>query len=166
MQHVVSEASIPGILAPGDHALTWTAFASRFGGSTHRENLIVNLLRLLGVLARRGFEGAVYVGGSFITAKEEPGDIDIVLDCSALPARQWPVFARFVLQGRGMWKSALGIDLHLSHPSIPRDMRDWFRYIRGDDASQLSTPGTVGLVVLTHEHERTERPNLTTRRQG
>jgi hypothetical protein len=56
--------------------------------------------------------------------------------------------------------------LHLSHPSFPRDIRDLFRYVRGDDAATSSTDGTVGLVVLTYEHDHTKRQNRTTRRQG
>ena len=167
MQYVFSDRSDgAGNLAPGDHPTTWAAFASRFGRSAHREYLIKNLRSLLGVLSGHGFTGAVYVGGSFITAKEEPGDIDIVLDCASLSAHLWLPFARLVIESRDKWKKSLGIDLYLSHPSFPRDIRDLFRYARGDEVPGLSTEGAVGLVVLTHEHERTERPNRTTRRQG
>jgi hypothetical protein len=166
MQQRKLKGEAPCGFEPGDHPTNWGDFSARFGGRPHRNRLIANLKDLLAVLRGQGFAGAVYVGGSFITAKEEPGDVDIVLDCAGMPARKWRLFARLFLRSRDIWKSELGVDLYLSHPSFQRDIRDLFRYARGDDAERSGADGTRGLVVLNDEAERTKRTGFAARRQG
>jgi hypothetical protein len=73
-----------------------------------------------------GFAGDVCIGGSFITAKPEPGDVDVVLDCGAITAAVWPAFARNVIGERSRWDAG-GVSIHLAHPDVPRDVRDVLR---------------------------------------
>lgn len=64
-----------GYLPRGVHEVDWRSFAARFGGTPRRAELLGQLQRALQVLAGAGVEH-VLVGGSFVTTKLEPGDID------------------------------------------------------------------------------------------
>jgi hypothetical protein len=95
------------------------ALARAYGSTARRRTLIRKLRRVLAELRSRGFEGDVFVGGSFITSKPEPGDVDVVLDCAAMVGLRWASFARAVLGERARW-DAIGVDVNLAHPDIPR----------------------------------------------
>jgi hypothetical protein len=64
-----------GLLPPGLHGATWKEFVDRFGTTPHRRRLLGGLKAALEELKRAGCEMA-YVDGSFVTAKEVPGDFD------------------------------------------------------------------------------------------
>jgi hypothetical protein len=65
-----------GELPPGTYEATFTELAERFAFSATRRRLLERLAPVL-----RALQGAqvvwVYVDGSFVTTKREPGDIDI-----------------------------------------------------------------------------------------
>ncbi|MFQ6042287.1 MAG: hypothetical protein ACE5PV_15635 [Candidatus Poribacteria bacterium] len=67
-----------GYLPPGIHQTTLEEFCARFGGNPVRERLLNNLRSLVSVAATTGARKFIIVG-SFVTAKEEPGDIDAIL---------------------------------------------------------------------------------------
>ena len=64
-----------GNLPPGRHRATWEEFASRFGTNDHRRQLLSGMKRMFLSLRRYGCRRA-YMDGSFVTAKEYPGDYD------------------------------------------------------------------------------------------
>jgi uncharacterized protein DUF6932 len=64
-----------GDLPPGVHWTTWQVFADRFGTTTYRRELLRGLKEALDSLRAAGCR-AVYVDGSFVTAKKIPGDFD------------------------------------------------------------------------------------------
>ena len=64
-----------GNLPPGIHPATWSELASRFGGTAHRQSLLAGLKGALEALREAGCR-RVYIDGSFVTAKVEPGDFD------------------------------------------------------------------------------------------
>jgi hypothetical protein len=116
------------------------ALARRYGSTPRRRTLLRRLRAMLAEARSCGFAGDVYVGGSFTTARPEPGDLDIVLDCAAMPAWLWPRFARGVIASWSRW-DALGVSVHLSHPSIPRDVRDVLRRDRRGRLRRLVVVG-------------------------
>lgn len=65
-----------GDLPSGIHAATHGEFMTRFGGTPRRQALLAELRNALGTLRSEGVE-AVVVGGSFVTGKPGPGDIDV-----------------------------------------------------------------------------------------
>jgi hypothetical protein len=78
------------------------AALTRAHGTTPRRRTLVRKLRIaLAELRAWGFSGDVFVGGSFITDKWEPGDVDVVLDCSRMADSMWPRFARAFLPSGG-----------------------------------------------------------------
>lgn len=76
-----SEAVIPplepesGNLPPGVHAASWAEVVERFGHIPHRRRLLDGLRRALDELRNYGCR-TFYLDGSFVTAKEIPGDWD------------------------------------------------------------------------------------------
>ena len=64
-----------GNLPPGIHRATWQEIVDRFGTTARRQELLAGLRDALEALAAAGCP-AVYLGGSFVTSKEDPEDYD------------------------------------------------------------------------------------------
>ena len=84
-----------GNLPPGIYTATWTEMESRFGFTLKRRRLLAGLQQALLLLKRAGCR-CVYIDGSFVTTKPQPGDIDV---CWAIdrvdPNALDPVFLDF-----------------------------------------------------------------------
>lgn len=72
---------LTGQLPPGEHEATWTEIYERFGWNARRTDLLAGLRAGLEILAAAGCE-RVWLNGSFVTTKDEPGDFD----CAWAPA--------------------------------------------------------------------------------
>ena len=66
---------VDGNLPPGIHFGAWDELVARFGHTAHRQRLLAGLRAALQSLKYAGCR-RVYVDGSFVTAKEQPGDFD------------------------------------------------------------------------------------------
>src|SRR5919109_4373198 len=64
-----------GLLPAGVHEATWEELVARFGWTPHRLALLAGLKAALDALRVAGCR-RVYIDGSFVTAKEAPGDFD------------------------------------------------------------------------------------------
>jgi len=71
--------SVTDNLPPGEHPATWEELVERFGQTPWRRRLLAGLLDALRLLKAAGCKRA-YIDGSFVTAKEEPGDFDACWD--------------------------------------------------------------------------------------
>lgn len=74
---------ITGQLPPGEHPASWQDVYERFGHTRWRRRLLDGLLdasRLLNAAGGR----RVFVDGSFVTAKQEPGDFDACWDADGV----------------------------------------------------------------------------------
>ena len=70
-----------GTLEPGIYHLSWSEFASFFGGmSPKRAELVAGLEKVKTILEQTGSK-RLFVGGSIVTAKLEPSDFDACYDC-------------------------------------------------------------------------------------
>jgi hypothetical protein len=74
-----------GNLPPGIHKAVWDELETRFNGSERRVVLLAGLWEALVALHQAGCRIA-YVDGSFVTAKEEPGDFDACWDAVGVDA--------------------------------------------------------------------------------
>jgi hypothetical protein len=72
---VIPPFSDGGNLPEGVHDATWDEIVERFGTNEGRRELLDGLGRALDGLREAGCRRA-YLDGSFVTAKEEPGDFD------------------------------------------------------------------------------------------
>src|SRR5260370_42461380 len=73
--HMLALDPATGNLPPGVQDATWGELHAAFGSNSHRRSLLDGLRRALENLKAAGCEH-VYVDGSFVTAKEFPGDFD------------------------------------------------------------------------------------------
>ena len=64
-----------GNLPPGIHEATWSEILLRYGSTSHRLRLLAGLQTALDGLRGAGCTRA-YLDGSFVTAKENPDDVD------------------------------------------------------------------------------------------
>jgi hypothetical protein len=69
-----------GDLPPGVYPTTWGEMVGRFGAAKgRREECIRRLAHVRTLAARTGCLDRLVIFGSFVTAKPEPNDVDIVL---------------------------------------------------------------------------------------
>ena len=82
----------------GIHWATWKGWVDRFGWSPCRRGLLNGLRRVLRMLREAGCT-VVYVNGSFVTAKETPGDFEACWDVDGVDLKRLaPVFLDFCRQ--------------------------------------------------------------------
>lgn len=72
-----------GNLPAGEHLATWQELLDRYGYTPWRRRLLDGLLDALRLLRAAGCK-RVYIDGSFVTAKEEPGDFDACWDAQGV----------------------------------------------------------------------------------
>jgi hypothetical protein len=78
-----------GNLPPGIHWATWEEIATRFGWTARRRALLDGLRRALDELGAAGCR-TVYVNGSFVTRKRDPGDFDACWDATGVAVSRLP----------------------------------------------------------------------------
>jgi hypothetical protein len=64
-------------LPPGDYLATWQDVIQRFSGNEKRQGFCTRLKAILDQAKICGFV-KVYLFGSFISAKDDPGDVDLL----------------------------------------------------------------------------------------
>jgi hypothetical protein len=102
-----------GYLPPGIWEVSWSDFWERYGYNSRRVNLLSGLMFSLRILMLSGCQ-EVYIGGSFVTTKEKPNDIDGCFDGMSIDIGLLdPIFndldeqqARFGCELRSDWMSA------------------------------------------------------------
>jgi hypothetical protein len=72
---VIPPFQINGNLPSGIHTATWQEVQARFGWNARRQILLAGLERAIHDLRNAGCS-TVYLNGSFVTSKPEPGDFD------------------------------------------------------------------------------------------
>jgi hypothetical protein len=72
-----------GYLPPGIWPMSWQEFCNQYGYNARRINLLSGLMSALKLLIPLGCH-TVHIGGSFITNKDKPNDIDGCFDGTLL----------------------------------------------------------------------------------
>jgi hypothetical protein len=84
-----------GLLPPGIHMAEWDEIWAAFATSAKRQRLLSGFLRAIQSLKAAGCK-MVYLDGSFVTAKENPGDFDGCWDMNGVNPRLIdPVLLKF-----------------------------------------------------------------------
>jgi hypothetical protein len=87
-----------GLLPPGEHEADWEEFSERFGWNERRRSLLLGLGQVIQILKEADCQ-RIWIDGSFVTTKEEPGDFDACHDrakMSVLKAYDWYPFQPIV----------------------------------------------------------------------
>ncbi|MCP4513894.1 MAG: hypothetical protein GY824_01520, partial [Delftia sp.] len=99
-----------GNLPPGVHQADWDELTQRFGWTGRRRELLAGLEAALEPLREAGCR-RVFVNGSFVTDKDEPGDIDVAWDPAGVDVGRLleldPVFGDFAAR-RAAQKAKFG----------------------------------------------------------
>ncbi|MDR0864863.1 MAG: hypothetical protein LBO74_08025 [Candidatus Symbiothrix sp.] len=69
-----------GVLNPGIYEMTWKDFHTFFLFSPRRKELLEGLKKVIDILQDVGCT-IIYIDGSFVTEKIEPGDWDACVEC-------------------------------------------------------------------------------------
>jgi len=72
-----------GRLPEGEHVATWDDVVERFGWNPRRRQLLDGLGEAIDLLAAAGCR-RLWLNGSFVTAKDEPGDFDACWDTTGV----------------------------------------------------------------------------------
>jgi transcriptional regulator with XRE-family HTH domain len=88
---VIPEFDPAGNLPAGIHEATWDELATRYGTTANRRRLLDELKLALESLRNAGCRRA-YLNGSFVTAKDEPGDFDACWEAALVDSRLWIPF--------------------------------------------------------------------------
>ena len=96
------------VLPPGIHEMDWNGFYEFFSFSPRRKRLLEGLKKVVDILQETGCS-TIYVDGSFVTQKLEPGDWDACFDCSPIVIRD--ILKRYPLSNRAEQKRLYGGEL-------------------------------------------------------
>jgi hypothetical protein len=99
-----------GRLPPGEHVAGWDEVAERFGWTERRRRLLDGLAEALALLAEAGCV-RVWLNGSFVTAKDEPGDFDACWDTAGVDLDVLDPVLLDLSDHRRMQKSRFGGEL-------------------------------------------------------
>jgi hypothetical protein len=123
-----------GLLPAGVHPAAWALVVDRFGTSIRRREQLAKLETALRLLRDAGC-ARVFVGGSFVTAKSEPNDIDVAWDVEGVDADVLdPVFLDFEDE-RAAQKSRFGAEFfpgQLVEGATGRSFLEFFQRTRDD----------------------------------
>ena len=117
-----------GLLPAGVHDCSVDEIVGMFGWNPHRRDLVRRLSRFLAREIRHRFSEPVYVDGSFVTDKETPDDVDVVLDmrCAA-DDRQFLAF-KIMTAERDRFRRVYSVDFWINLPD-ENDFSDFFQYL-------------------------------------
>jgi hypothetical protein len=137
---VLPELDADGDLPPGIHTVTLNEMEHRFGRfvvSDRRVHLFEKFKQMVEVAKASGIVERIIVGGSFVTAKPQPNDIDVVM----------------VLSG--------DVDFTVLTPSqyAVTDRDTWRRVFRGDDLDVIVVRGSTGRRQTAVEFLQANRDN-------
>jgi hypothetical protein len=82
---MIPEFNPDGNLPPGVYWATWQEFATRFGTTPRRQQLLKGLRSAIDSLSKAGCQ-TIYIDGSFVTKKENPNDFDGCWDIKGVDA--------------------------------------------------------------------------------
>ena len=99
------------VLSPGIHEMEWEEFYASFSFSPRRKELLEGLKKVVDILQKTGCS-VIYIDGSFVSEKLEPGDWDACFDCA--PIKTKDVFKQYPLSDRNEQKRLYGGELYLA----------------------------------------------------
>lgn len=77
--HQIPSFLTNGILPPGIHETSWTEFVKKYGTNHRRRTQLQGLERALEQFENAGCS-CIYIDGSFVTDKKNPGDYDALYE--------------------------------------------------------------------------------------
>lgn len=117
-----------GLLPAGVHVCTMAEIGARFGWNQHRVNLVNRLDTFLTREIRPTFREPLDVDGSFVTDKQEPVDVDVVLDLRGASDLQQFLGWRLMRDRRDSFTQTYSVDFWINLPG-QNDLGEFFQYV-------------------------------------
>lgn len=112
----IPELDAHGLLPAGVHDCSLEEMTAKFAWNDHRERMVRSFARFLRTEIIDVFDFPVYADGSFVTDKERPEDIDVVLELlDAGDAQKWRGFA-FMQEHQVRVRQEYGVDFWVNLP--------------------------------------------------
>ncbi len=99
-----------GRLPDGEYEVEWQELVERFGWNVRRRRLLDGLAEVVDLLAAAGCR-RLWLNGSFVTAKDEPGDFDACWDSDGVDLDMLDPVLLDLSQGRAAQKERFGGEL-------------------------------------------------------
>lgn len=128
-----------GVLPEGVHPCTFDEVRDRFTYTPIREALFGKLASYRDWMCDFNVYRAIFIDGSFVTDKPNPGDVDVIVelpnDLTLLNGE-----ARRALDNSFL-KNEFHLDVYPYHPNIgPHDFTLFFQYLRDQEATRRGLP--------------------------
>lgn len=128
---MIPEFRRDGQLPSGLHPADWPEFQRRFGQTPRRQTLLTGLFQAGRLLKLAGCR-TLYIDGSFVTAKLEPGDFDACWDVSGVDlAILAPIFLDFS-SDRAAQKAQFGGELFPAQLPEGSTGQQWLDFFQRD----------------------------------
>lgn len=128
---MIPDFQINGNLPLGIHWAEWKNFEKRFGTTIHRRKLLKGLKAAIASLRKAGCR-AIYIDGSFVTAKELPNDFDGCWSIEGVdPDLLDPVLLDFS-KGRATQKAKYGGELFPAELIEAGSGKTWLDFFQQD----------------------------------
>lgn len=136
-----------GLLPPGIYESSWDELVTRYGGTPRRQALLAGLASGIEAL-RRARCRRPYIDGSFVTAKEEPGDFDVCWESAGVEGRLLDPVLLLFAQGCAAQKAAYGGEFFIAESTAdPHGTR----YLAFFQHTRDGTPKGIIALTLTEE---------------
>ena len=121
-------------LPTGIHSCTIEEIKQSFGTNDRRNSLIDNLCEYIQNVKDFGLDGHIVIDGSFVTTKEHPGDIDIVLEVGDSYDLEAPLtISETKILSRTYVKDNFELHLFVApDENTAQDLRSFFSRIKGN----------------------------------
>lgn len=131
-----------GLLPDGEYEARWQEVVERFGWNPRRRQLLDGLAEAVDLLAAAGCT-RLWLNGSFVTAKEEPGDFDACWDPGGVDLDALDPVLLDVSSGRAAQKARFGGEL------LPNVIESGSGLVFAEFFRNERDTGRKGIVVLT-----------------
>lgn len=145
-----------GILPAGFHDCDLSEIAAMFVYNNKREKVWETLAEYLKQISLVPQVNVVYVDGSFVTNKALPGDVDLVLEFNSPQDFADAFTQQQHLFNHPIVKQIFNVDMYFAFPGMPNDFREFFQYLRTDDAMTRGVPAGTrkGILKISLNDER------------
>ncbi|MFC3833840.1 MULTISPECIES: DUF6932 family protein [Deinococcus] len=148
----IPELDPNGLLPSGIYLVSYLALLEKYQDDAIRSNFLNGLTLYMQSLRSLGCALAVYIDGSFVTSKDRPSDIDIVVELpksnshEMIKARALDFWEenRWLIRRSDLIAQRFNLDCHFWEPANQtggqNDLIDYFQRLRAKDAFDKGLP--------------------------
>lgn len=130
-----------GYLPSGEFHCDLDELKNIFGVNDRRTALLTKLDQFLAWLRNtHGLDLPYFVDGSYTTSKPHPSDIDFVIDLTNATNDQIGTALQLFSLQHDQIKQDFEIDFWFFHPNAPKDLKQFFQYVRIEELQQRQLP--------------------------